>query len=98
MSAITITDLDHDRELDRAAMLAISGGGGAPWLFGWITPYVADRQQGGGGSSVVNIYDITNNISVGQMVNQYQSVDVNNTGAGATLTVSPNALSSNRAG
>jgi hypothetical protein len=96
MSALTITDLDFDRELDYAAMAAISGGGGAPWVFGWITPYVENRQQNAGG--MVNIYDITNNINIGQLVNQVQMVDVNNTGNGATLTVNPNALSANRAG
>jgi hypothetical protein len=97
MSALTIIDLPYDRELDRAAMSAISGGGGAPWVYGWITPYVSDRQpQGFGG--VVNVYDITNNFTAGQMINQFQNVDVNNTGSGATLTVNPNALSNNHAG
>ncbi|WP_277183829.1 hypothetical protein [Caballeronia sp. BR00000012568055] len=96
MNALTINDLDFDRELDHAAMAAIGGGGGAPWVFGWITPYVENRQQSLGG--MVNIYDITNNINIGQLVNQVQVVDVNNTGNGANLTVSPNALSANRAG
>jgi hypothetical protein len=96
MSALVIHDLDYDRELDHAAMAAIGGGGGAPWVYGWITPYVADRQpQGFGG--IVNVYDITNNFTAGQMINQFQSVDVNNTGNGATLTVNPNAISANRA-
>jgi hypothetical protein len=97
MSTLTVTDLPYDRELDHNAMAAIGGGGGAPWVFGWITPYVDQRQQQGFGG-VVNIYDITNNIAIGQMTNQYQMVDVNNTGNGATLTVNPNALSATRAG
>jgi hypothetical protein len=96
MSALTITDLDFSRDLDHAAMAAISGGRGAPWGFGWITPYVENRSQSLG--SMVNVYDITNNINIGQLVNQVQVVDVNNTGNGANLTVSPNALSANRAG
>ena len=95
MSAITVTDLHYDRELDHAAMSAISGGGGAPWVYGWITPY-SNAQSGFGG--VVNVYDITNNFTAGQMINQFQNVDVNNTGNGATLTVSPNSVAGNRAG
>src|SRR5262249_5303252 len=47
MCAITVTDLEYDRELDHAAMSAISGGGGAPWVYGWITPFVP---SGGGGA------------------------------------------------
>jgi hypothetical protein len=109
MCAITVTDLEYDRELDHAAMSAISGGGGAPWVYGWITPYV-DRPSGGGagGSAVVNLIDVTNNvyevtnnitnISVGQMVNQFQNVAVSNTGNGATLTVNPSSVAGNRAG
>ncbi|SAK66071.1 hypothetical protein AWB79_03288 [Caballeronia hypogeia] len=95
MSTITVTDLEYDRELDHAAMSAISGGGGAPWIYGWITPF-SNGQQGFGG--VVNIYDITNNFTAGQMINQFQNVDVNNTGNGATLTVNPTSTAGNRAG
>ena len=40
MSAITVTDLEYDRELDHKAMASIGGGGGAPWIYGWITPYL----------------------------------------------------------
>jgi hypothetical protein len=111
MGIITVTDLEYDRELDRAAMSAISGGGGAPWVYGWITPYV-DRGSGGaalGGATVNiidvtnNVYDVTNNVTnntttVGQMINQFQSVNVSNTGSGATLTVNPNSIAGNRAG
>jgi hypothetical protein len=110
MCALTISDLEFDRELDHAAMSAISGGGGAPWVFGWITPFV-DRPSGGvGGATAItlvdvtnNIYEVTNNITnnnitVGQMVNQFQSVAVSNTGNGATLTVNPNSTAGNRAG
>lgn len=46
----------------------------------------------------MNIYDITNNFTAGQMINQFQSVDVRNSGDGANLTVTPNAISANRAG
>ncbi|SAK64034.1 hypothetical protein AWB78_02216 [Caballeronia calidae] len=109
MCALSVTDLDYDRELDHAAMSAISGGGGAPWIFGWITPFI-DRPpvSVGGGAGVVNLIDVTNNIyevtnnitniTVGQMINQFQSVAVSNTGNGATLTVNPNSVAGNRAG
>ncbi|MEZ2351155.1 hypothetical protein [Caballeronia sp. RCC_10] len=96
MSVLSVTDLECSRELDDAAMSAISGGGGAPWVFGWITPYISGRQEGFGG--VVNIYDITNNFTADQMINQFQSVDVHNSGNGANLTVSPNAASANSVG
>ena len=112
MCAITVTDLEYDRELDRAAMSAISGGGGAPWVYGWITPFV-DRPSGGAGgigAATVNIIDVTNNVfevtnnvtnnttTIGQMINQFQNVNVSNTGSGATLTVNPNSVAGNRAG
>ncbi|WP_321793823.1 hypothetical protein [Caballeronia sp. J97] len=112
MCVLTVNDLAYDRELDHAAMSAIGGGGGAPWVFGWITPFV-DRPSGGaGGASAVNLIDVTNNIyevtnnvtnnvtniTVGQMINQFQNVAVSNTGNGATLTVNPNSVAGNRAG
>ena len=94
MPSITIADLSHNLALDRKAMSAISGGGGAPWVFGWITPYVHDTPSVG---PVVNLYDITNNFYANQMVNQFQKIDVRNSGDGATLNVSPDARSTNLA-
>ncbi|SAK67594.1 hypothetical protein AWB76_03995 [Caballeronia temeraria] len=108
MCALTVSDLEYDRELDHAAMSAISGGGGAPWVFGWITPFVERSSSGTAAGSAVTLIDITNNvyevtnnvtnITVGQMVNQFQNVAVSNTGNGATLTVNPNSTAGNRAG
>lgn len=110
MCAITVTDLEYDRELDHAAMSAISGGGGAPWVYGWITPFVDQPSGGGVGAGAVNVFDVTNNIyevtnnitnnttTIGQMINQIQNVSVSNTGNGATLTVNPNSIAGNRAG
>ncbi|KXU90210.1 hypothetical protein CR51_32985 [Caballeronia megalochromosomata] len=106
MCALTVTDLEYDRELDHAAMSAISGGGGAPWVYGWITPYVPSSGASAGGAVNLidvtnNVYEVTNNItniSVGQMVNQFQNVAVSNTGNGATLTVNPSSVAGNRAG
>jgi hypothetical protein len=76
-------------------MASISGGGGAPWIYGWITPY-SPSQPGFGG--VVNIYDITNNFTADQMINQFQSVDVHNSGANSNINVSPNAIAGNTKG
>ena len=42
MATLTIRDLTTYRALDTRAMTAVRGGG-APWLFGWIQPYVAPR-------------------------------------------------------
>jgi hypothetical protein len=94
MASITIADLSHNLALDRKAMSAIHGGGGAPWVFGWITPYVHETPSVG---PVVNLYDVTNNFYANQMINQFQSVDVRNTGAGANISVSPDARSTNLA-
>ncbi|EKS66552.1 MULTISPECIES: hypothetical protein [Caballeronia] len=112
MCALTVSDLEYDRVLDHAAMSAISGGGGAPWVFGWITPFVERSSGGGAAAGAITLVDVTNNIyavtnnitnnvtniTVGQMVNQFQNVAVSNTGNGATLTVSPNSVAGNRAG
>ncbi|MBN3767658.1 hypothetical protein [Burkholderia sp. Ac-20365] len=94
MASISISDLSHNLALDRKAMSAISGGGGAPWVFGWITPYVHDTPSVG---PVVNLYDITNNFYANQMVNQFQKVDVNNTGNNSNVIVAPDARSTNLA-
>ena len=94
MASITISDLSHNLALDRKAMSAISGGGGAPWVFGWITPFVRETPSVG---PVVNLYDITNNFYANQMINQFQTVDVRNTGNNSSINVSPDANSTNRA-
>jgi hypothetical protein len=94
MASITISDIPHNLALDRKAMASISGGGGAPWVFGWITPYVRDTPSVG---PVVNLYDITNNFYANQMINQFQSVDVHNTGNNSNINVTPDANSTNRA-
>jgi hypothetical protein len=44
---------------------------------------------------VVNLYEVSNNFYANQMINQFQSVDVTNTGANANLTVSPDARNRN---
>jgi hypothetical protein len=91
MANITIKDLPASVALDRKAMSAIHGAG-APWVFGWIRPYVdaaPDR------SPVINFYQINN--FADQMINQFQTVSVNNTGANATLNVAVAESSVNNA-
>lgn len=81
MAAITIKDLHTNRVLDRKAMSFISGGG-APWVYGWIRPYVVSQPSFG---PVVNFYQINN--FADQMINQIQVVDINNSGANSNINV-----------
>jgi hypothetical protein len=92
MATITVKDLPADKALDRKAMSALRGGDGAPWVFGWIQPYI---EGSGGQVPVINFYQINN--FADQMINQYQTVSVNNTGANATLNVSVDESSLNKA-
>jgi hypothetical protein len=82
MATITISDLPASKTLDRKAMSTIRGAGGAPWVFGWIRPFV---EGSSGQVPVINFYQINNYAD--QMINQYQMVSVNNTGNNANLTV-----------
>ena len=81
MASITISDLPSSTTLDRKAMAAIRGAG-APWVFGWIRPFVAASPSQ---LPVINFYQINN--FADQMINQFQTVSVNNSGAGSTLNV-----------
>jgi hypothetical protein len=92
MATITVNDLPASMALDRKAMSIIHGGGGAPWVFGWIQPYVdpSPRQV-----PVINFYQINNYAD--QMINQYQMVSVNNTGANASVNVGVDESSLNKA-
>lgn len=92
MATITINDLPANRALDRKAMSAIRGAGGAPWVFGWIRPFIGDSA---GQMPVINFYQINNYAD--QMINQYQMVNVNNTGNNASLTVGVDESSVNKA-
>jgi len=92
MSRITVDDLPLNLALDRKAMAAIRGGGGAPWVYGWIQPYVPQTPSIG---PVVNLYEVSNNFYANQMINQFQSVDVRNTGSNSNINVSPDARSRN---
>jgi hypothetical protein len=82
MATISIHDLPASKTLDRKAMSTIRGAGGAPWVFGWIRPFVEGSPSQ---FPVINFYQINNYAD--QMINQYQMVSVNNTGNNANLTV-----------
>lgn len=82
MASITINDLPRERALDPKAMAAIKGAG-APWVFGWIAPFVPG---GRGLGPVVNFYQV-NNFHADQMINQFQIVDIRNSAPGAVINV-----------
>lgn len=92
MAAIAIKDLHRNELLDREAMSSVRGGG-APWVYGWIRPFVADAPSAG---PAVNFYQINNYAD--QMINQYQIVDVNNTGANSNINVALDESSNNTKG
>ncbi|MGA7779270.1 MAG: hypothetical protein WCA85_16385 [Paraburkholderia sp.] len=94
MTSITVRDLSHSVALDHKAMTAIRGGDGAPWVYGWIQPFQPSTSSAG---SVINLYQTNNTFYAGQMINQFQTVDVNNTGNNSNINVTPNAVSKNRA-
>jgi hypothetical protein len=90
MASITIKDLPANTTLDARAMSAVRGGDGAPWVFGWIRPFVeASPSQ----FPVINFYQINN--FADQMINQFQSVSVNNSGANAAIDISVDGTSKN---
>ena len=95
MAAIVIKDLQSNRILDRQAMSAIHGAGGAPWVFGWIAPYIPPIPGNASFGQVVNVFEVTNNFYADQMNNQFQSINVNNTAANSTIAVNTNQVAGN---
>jgi hypothetical protein len=91
MAQIRINDLRCDRTLDTRAMAHIRGGDGAGWCYGWIQPYLPAQSRGV--TPVINFYQINNYAD--QMINQYQSVSVNNSGPNSVLTVGVDERSTN---
>lgn len=90
MATISINDLPASYALDRKAMACIRGASGAPWVFGWIRPFVeASPSQ----IPVINFYQINNFAE--QMINQFQLVSVNNSAANSNLNVAVGADSVN---
>jgi hypothetical protein len=88
MAHLTIKDLRVDRELDRGEMSFVRGGG-APWVYGWIRPY-SDAPAFG---PVVNFFQINNYAD--QMINQFQSVEINNSASNANINVAVDGQASN---
>ncbi len=90
MAVITLNDLPTNRALDRQAMSSIRGAGGAPWVFGAFRPFV--RAMPSAVMPVVNFfqtennfYQIDNSIHLDQSVNQFQTVQINNSGNNASI-------------
>lgn len=83
MPTIAIHDLRMNRDLDRKALASIKGAG-APWVFGWIRPFVASSPSFG---PSVNFYQVNNTFYADQMVNQFQIIDVSNSAANSTVSV-----------
>ncbi|MDB5785227.1 hypothetical protein [Caballeronia mineralivorans] len=98
MTGIIVEDLPRDLTLDREAMACIHGGGGqnGQWVFGWMPAYPGPSQHSMG--QVVNLYETNNNFYAAQMINQFQNIDVNNTGSNSNIAVNPNERSSNHSG
>jgi hypothetical protein len=83
MATIAINDLRTNRVLDREAMASIKGAG-APWVFGWIRPFVEAKPSFG---SVINFYQISNSFYAEQMVVQFQDINVTNSAANSMVSV-----------
>ena len=91
MASISISDLPLNATMHRQARAAVRGAG-APWVFGWIRPFVEGRSSQ---LPVINFYQINN--FADQMINQFQTVTVNNSGANAMLKVIVDESSVNNA-
>lgn len=89
MATISINDLPASYALDRKAMACIRGAG-APWVFGWIRPFLPASPSV---VPVINFYQINNFAE--QMINQFQLVSVNNSGSNSNLNVAVGADSVN---
>jgi hypothetical protein len=92
MPTIVIRDLPECLDLDRKAMSLVAGAAGAPWVFGWIRPFVADT---GGQAPVINFYQINNYAQ--QMINQVQLVNVSNSASNSNVNVGVDEGSTNNA-
>lgn len=89
MAAITVKDLRTDCTLDRKTLSSVNGGfGGAPWVFGWISPYIEDASARFRG--VINFYQTNNFYIADQMNVQLQTIDIKNSAANATINVTTN--------
>lgn len=93
MATIRIGDLPASTTLDPKAMSAIRGAG-APWVFGWIRPF-APASASASQHPVINFYQINNFAE--QMINQFQTVSVINSGNAASIALQVDERSVNNA-
>ncbi len=81
---ITITDLPVSRALDIKVMSSLRGAGGAPWVFGAFRPFFEPAPSI---APAVNFLQITNNFTyIDKVVNQFTTLDINNSGANSNVT------------
>lgn len=90
MASISIRDLGVHVVLDRKAMASVRGADGAPWVFGWIRPYLPAQT---GAAPVINFYQINNYAN--QLINQFQMVNVANSAPNSVVTVGVDERSNN---
>jgi hypothetical protein len=94
MAAITIEDLHQDVTLGRGAMGTLRGAyGGAPWVYGWISPYV--EKAAGSFGAVINFYQSNTFYVADQMNNQIQVTSIENSAANAIINVAPTQIAAN---
>jgi hypothetical protein len=94
MAAITIEDLHQDVTLGHRAMSVIRGAdGGAPWVYGWIQPFV--EKAAGSFGAIINFYQTNNFFVADQMNNQIQVTNVQSSGNNATISVAPTQIAAN---
>jgi hypothetical protein len=79
MATITITDLPASRALDRKAMSSIRGA--LSWVNGAFRLPAIPAIPGFG-----NFYQINNTFIAENMINQFQTVEINNAGDNANIT------------
>lgn len=84
MATLAIRDLSTRYDLPPQAMGRIRGGG-APWVFGWIQPFV--ERQPLPGPAVFNFYEINYSFYADQMNNQFQNIDVRNNAPNSNITL-----------
>ena len=86
MATILIHDLAARTMLDRAAMHAIRGGDGAPWVFSF-QPFIESVARAPG--AIVNFFQTNNIYTAEQMTIQALRVDVGPSAPGSTVNVVP---------
>lgn len=97
MAVISITDLPRNSVLDRKAMSLVRGAGGG-WVHGSFRPFVAPTPSFGSVTNFFqvdqtfvenNFYNIDNSIHVDKLVNQFQTIQISNSGSNSPITALP---------